>query len=174
MKTHTINTYSFDELSAEAQQTAINNNDDINVFSNWWEYMYEDAERIGLKITSFDICRGSYCELKFNLSALEIAAKIKHEHGETCETYKTADLFLNNYDKLVAEHSNGDGEKVTEEKQEEFEEKEEYLKDDFKRNLSGDYLKMLRDEYEYLTSSDAIKETLIANDYQFTENGQNY
>lgn len=32
----------------------------------------------------------------------------------------------------------------------------------------------LENEYEYLTSEEAIKETLIMNEYDFTENGSNY
>lgn len=174
MKTHTINTYSFDELTAEAQQTAINNNDDINIFSNWWESTYEDAQRIGLKINGFDIDRGSFCEVRFIDSAPEIANKILKEHGETCDTYKTAAEFLDNYDKLVAKYSDGDGEKVKEVNEQDFDNEADDLEQDFKSDISGDYLKILRDEYEYLTSSDAIKETLIANDYEFTQDGENY
>lgn len=32
----------------------------------------------------------------------------------------------------------------------------------------------LEDEYEYLTSDEAIKETIICNEYDFTEDGSNY
>ena len=31
---------------------------------------------------------------------------------------------------------------------------------------------LLRDEYEYLTSDDAVKETIEANEYEFTEGGK--
>jgi len=172
MKTHTIISYSFNELSAEAQQTAINNMDDINVDFNWWEYTYEDAKNIGIKIEEFDIDRGAYCNIKFIDSALEIANKIKSEHGEECNTYKTAAEFLDNYDKLVAKYSDGDGEKVKEGNEQDFDNEADDLEQDFKTEISEDYLKILRDEYEYLTSSDAIKETILANDYDFTADGK--
>jgi len=35
-----------------------------------------------------------------------------------------------------------------------------------------EYLSLLRQEYEYLTSKDAIVETIQANDYEFTEEGK--
>ena len=170
MKTHTIITYSFEELSKEAQQTAINNNDDINVFSNWWEYMYEDAERIGLKITSFDLYKKDI-EGQFNLSAAEVVANILKEHGETCKTYKTAESFMKIWQHVFNDYMN---EQSTNYESKESEGHLMELENDFLNALSQDYLKMLREEYEYLTSSDAIKETLIANDYEFTEDGKNY
>jgi hypothetical protein len=38
-------------------------------------------------------------------------------------------------------------------------------------NLADCYLTMLKDEYEYRTSEEAITETIIASDYEFTEKG---
>ena len=69
MKTHTINTYSFNELSEEAQQKAIENLSDINVNFDWWNFTYEDAKNIGLKITSFDLDRRRHAKGQFLLSA---------------------------------------------------------------------------------------------------------
>ena len=57
MKTLTINLYQFSELSDEAKEKAISNLSDINVDFDWWTNTYEDAARIGLKITSFDLDR---------------------------------------------------------------------------------------------------------------------
>ena len=42
----------------------------------------------------------------------------------------------------------------------------------FLEQLLQDYLCLLRQEYEYQTSSEAIKETIICNDYEFTESGE--
>ncbi len=57
MKEVTIKLYEFDELSERAQEEAIEKLSDINVDYDWWKYVYEDAERIGLKINEFDLER---------------------------------------------------------------------------------------------------------------------
>lgn len=170
MKTHIINTYSFEELTAEAQQTAINNNDDINVNYKWWEYTYEDAKNIGLKITSFDLYKKDITG-EFNLSAAEVVANILKEHGETCNTYKTAESFIKIWQAIYNDYMN---EKSTNYESKESEGHLMELEEQFLKDLLEDYLIILRDEEKYLMSSDAIKETLIANDYEFTQDGENY
>ena len=65
-------------------------------------------------------------------------------HGKTCDTYQTVleyDLRKND------------------------------VEDDLLYSLLQDYLSMLRKEYEYLTSEQAIIETIEANDYTFDING---
>lgn len=42
----------------------------------------------------------------------------------------------------------------------------------FARALSEEYLSILRQEYDYQTSEEAIKGTIEANDYDFTEDGK--
>ena len=86
MKTISINLYSFDELSEEIQQKVIEKNYYINVDYGWWEFTYEDAANIGLKLTEFDIDSGNYCKGEFTLSVSEVAANIFSNHGEQCET----------------------------------------------------------------------------------------
>mgnify|MGYP001610197951 FL=1 len=44
--------------------------------------------------------------------------------------------------------------------------------EEFLRDLEHAYLGMLRREYEYETSAEAIRETVIANEYEFTEDGE--
>lgn len=56
MKQHTITTYSFNELSQEAQETAkFENLRNLNVDYEWYGFIYDDAEQIGLRITAFDL-----------------------------------------------------------------------------------------------------------------------
>jgi hypothetical protein len=43
---------------------------------------------------------------------------------------------------------------------------------DFQKALLEDYLVILRKEYEYLTSEEAIKETIKANDWRFSAGGK--
>lgn len=162
MKTKTINVYSFDELSEDAKNKAISKFEDINVSYSWLEYTYEDAENVGIKITSFDTYRQSI-EGNFLLSSFEVAANIIRDHGEMCETYKTAQKFL--------DESNSIGCKYPEMEGEEYESEMMELEDEFINSLLQDYLIILRNEYEYLTSAEAIIEAIQANNYEFDESG---
>ena len=168
MKNHIITTYSFNELSQDAQQTAISDLNDINVDHGWWYSIYEDAETIGVKITSFDIDRGSYCNMEFIDSAIAIAENILKEHGENCQTFKTAVKYLDEYEKLLTEQEQFG------EDSEQLEEEIEELGIEFKQSIEEDYRILLSKEYEYLTSEEAVKETIKANDYEFLSTGKMY
>lgn len=166
MRTIRTKVYKFDELSKEAQQTVIDKMYDINVSYDWWESTYDDANEIGFKITGFDIDRGSYCDGEFQLSAHEVAANIIRDHGAMCETYKTAQTFLDGVNSIEAT----DGEEYGE--GEEYEDKMMELEEEFLKSLCEDYLTMLRQDYEYQTSDEAIKETIEVNEYEFTKDGR--
>lgn len=53
-----------------------------------------------------------------------------------------------------------------------YEDEANELAEDYRRAILEDYLFLLRDEYEYLTSRDAVVESIQANDYLFTEDGK--
>jgi hypothetical protein len=162
MRKYTIEktVYKFDELSPEAQEKAIYNLADINVDYDWWDATYEDAENIGLKITSFDLDRNRHAEGMFILPAYTVIQKVMEDHGESCETYKTAA----EYKDILSEDKQYDEEGYVTEEYEKAE-------DEFLKYLLKDYSIMLQKEYEYLTSDESIKETIEANDYEFDENG---
>ena len=145
MKEVIIKTYTFAELSDEAKEKAIYNNYNINVDTEWWEFTKEDAEQIGLKIESFDIDHGT-----INCSNYEDYTTIKQnilkEHGKMTETYKTV---------ITHDLRKDEGE-------------------DMVRMLGEDYLIILRNKFEYLTSEEAIIETFKCNDYIFTDDGNIY
>lgn len=173
MKTKTINLYSFDELSEESQQKAIENLYDINTSFEWWESTYEDAERIGLKITGFDLGRNRHATGHIETSELECAEAIMKEHGKECDTFKMAETFLKNWAELVAKYSDGqDLERVSQENESDFDNEAEELEKEFLRELLEDYSIILEKDYEYLTSEEAIIETIKANEYDFLENGK--
>ncbi len=158
--------YSFSELSEEAQQKAINKLSNINVDCQWWDSIYMDSENIGLKITSFDLDRNRNAKGKFLVSSKDVAQNILNEHGENCSTYKTAKNFLNDYSPLFAEYSLNDSL--------EYEYKILDLEEAFLENLLEDYSILLQNESEYLQSDEAIKETIEANNYEFTKDGEMY
>ncbi len=94
MRNKEITLYQFSELSEEAKEKAINNLFDINLDHDWWEFTYEDAKNIGLKITSFDLDRNRNAKGEFLICANEVAQNILNGHGEKCETFKTAQKFF--------------------------------------------------------------------------------
>lgn len=175
MRTIRTKVYKFNELSIDAQQVAIEKLWDINVDYDWWENVYEDAKNVGFKITEFDIDRRSYCKgetINYN-SWKDVAEAVVKEHGETCETYKTAKQFLKDYDELVKKFSDGiDIDEVHEDNVYDFDNEADELEDEFRKSLLEDYRIMLQKEYEYLSSKEAIIETIEANEYEFTASGK--
>ena len=167
-----INAYKFEELSDEVKQKVIEKNQDINVDYEWWEFLFEDAGNIGLKIKFFNLDRASFVKGKFILDAKEVAENILREHGESCSTVQTAKDYLVTLkaetDKVLLEFAN-------KEYPEDFLEDFLHTKDidnEFLKSLCEDYRVMLQKEYDYLTSEEAIIETINANECEFTENGK--
>lgn len=166
MRTIRTKVYKFNELNETAQEKAIEKLYDINVYYEWWESIYEDAENIGLKITGFGIERGSYCDGDFIFDAENVAKTIISEHGTECETFKTASNFLKEYAPKCEVWWNSD------ESNYDIENELEELKENFLKSLLEDYRIMLQQEYEYQTSKEAIIETIEANEYEFTQDGR--
>ncbi len=158
MKTIKINLYKFNELSSEAQQTALERLSDININYNWWRTTYEDARNVGVEIEEFDLSRRQISGGVMS-SAGETVESILKEHGKDCETYKTALRYKHSFQQNSSEQD-----------EEELNETERY----FEQEILEDYLNILRKEYEYLSSKEAIIETIQANEYDFTEEGHLY
>lgn len=170
MKTKIINLYSFQELNEDQQQKAIENLYGINVNYEWWESIYDDAKNVGIRIEGFDIDRGSYCNGSLIEDALYTANKILSDHGDMCETYKTAKDFLAERDELVNNAEKDEDDEFLDEY--ELDQDLDKLENDFLKSILEDYRIMLQNEYEFLTSKKAIIETIEANEYTFNENGE--
>jgi len=164
MRTIETKVFEFNELSPEAKERAISDNYDINIFFDWWEFVYQDAEQVGIKITGFDIDRGSYCKIKVESISDTIDGILKN-HGKQADTYKDAKNFKKET-KSILQNSTIDGDLDSIHSRE-----MEDLEKSFLHDLSENYLKILRDEYEYLTSEKAIIEAIEANSMEFKENG---
>ena len=169
MRTIEINLYQFNELSPEAQQKAIDSLQTINVEHDWWQFTYDDADSIGVEINGFGIDwirKGQQLFASVIIDNPKKAAKlIIANHGKDCETYKIAESFLAEGEKL-AQTLKG------EENEYELEEKTEELEEQFIEDISRAYATILSNEYGYLTSTEAIIEIILANEYEFTEKGE--
>lgn len=173
METRTYNVYKFAELTEEQQQKAIDNYRYINVDYEWWGFIYEDAERIGLKITSFDLDRHRHAKGRLTVNMLEVIQAIQENHGKECDTYKMATSYFGRYQKESARWYKIARKEDTEYFNEQicFQETDEYndIESEFLYALLEEYSIILQQEAEFLMSDESVRETLIANEYVFTE-----
>jgi len=164
MRIKEVKLYHFNELSAEAQDNAIENLSYINTDDDWYQSTYEDAnESALLTISEFDIDRYSI-KGNFIESAEDSANAIVKNHGDMCDTFKTATNYLKELSTLKGIHS------VADMDDEDLDTDE--IDKEFLHAILEDYLVILRKEFEYQNSREAIIETIEANEYEFTEDGK--
>ncbi len=158
MKKITIKVFQYEELNDQAKEKARNWFRQGALDYNWYESTYEDAAQIGLKIKEFDLysrnIKGS-----FTKTEQQVASLIVENHGKDCETFKTAQKFLKDISKC---------------EQNESDEEYQQLCEEFLKSLLEDYLVMLQQEYEYFISDEQVAESIIANEYEFTEDGKRF
>jgi hypothetical protein len=142
MHTITLTVYNFDELSDTAKEKARDWYREVAAWDNdAFDRMIDDASHVGLIINSLSANFGN--EGYFSASAEACAIAILAEHGEACETYKTALRFQ-------VEHEEAD----------------------FLRDLLEDYSVMLNQELAYQRSDEYVDEQIGANAYTFTIDGK--
>jgi len=169
MRTATINYYTFDELSDRAKDRARDWWRQGALDHDWWEFIYEDAERVGLKITGFDTGRGCHITGDFTGTPEETADEILAQHGESTDTAAEARAYRKALSEFMATaEKDEDGELATYALQDERDE----IDADFRRSLLEAYLLTLRREEEYQLSDEVADEAMIANGYEFTEDGK--
>jgi len=168
--TKTITVYTLDELPEETKRSAIEKLWDINVVFGWCDFIYNEAEELGFKIASFNLYRR---QIELNASSWEEVAKnILKTHGKDCETYKAAHEHLTEYKKLMDQYP--DEPEDNYELKNQQDDKIEDLWRHFHLKISQHYFDLLQKEYEYLTSKEQIIETIMANEYLFTDKGEIY
>ena len=161
VETTTRNIYTWAELNDEQQEKAIEELWDLNVDYAWWDGVYEDASSVGLTISGFYHGHAMKCDVELDWSGLDVANKILELHGPDCDTYKSAQKYVARYMASQIDISND----LIDDSM------DEDMDDDFKKELSVDYFHTLQNEYEYLTSREAIIESIESNEYEFDESG---
>jgi hypothetical protein len=173
MRTIRTKVYQFSELSEQAKQKAIEWYLSGNDYSFAWENTKEDAEQIGLKIHSLDDHRPNKGE--FIEDAHFCANRIIENHGEKCETFKTAKSFLNDWKELVSKYSDGITlDKVSEDNSDEFDQEADELEAEFLKAILEDYRIMYNQNVDYENSDKAAIEAIEANEYEFTKEGKRF
>ena len=164
--------YSFNELSESAKEKAREWHRNGALDYDWWQSTYDDAEQAGLKIKSFDLERNRHAKGEFISGAENCAWLIEKNHGDTCETYKTAKAFLAERDEAVNSAPKDENGELENERA--LDEKLDDIESDFLKSILEDYSIILQKEYEWLLSDEQVDESIIANDYTFTESGARF
>lgn len=158
-----IKAFQFEELDSQTKEKVIENNRTINVDSNFW-YQFEldnYKTEMDIIVNEFDIYRRT-----INITiedSFETAQKIVNFFGEESSIVNTAKIFLKDRISVYKSYED-DGY--------ELDIQLEYLEEEFRKEIAEEILSMLSLDYEYQTSDDAIKETIIANEYEFQEDGE--
>jgi len=156
--------YTFDELSEKARARARDWYRTWGIDSDWRESIYDDAERIGLKITG---CSWDYNHVnatgRLLMSMDTVIDLIRKEHGKDYETTKLAEQFAKQRQKLTSEFEHGE--------EDELRDAMDRLEASFEEHLVEEYAALLQKEYEYLNSDEYIDEVISTNDYEFSEDG---
>ena len=153
--------YQFDELSDTAKDTARDWYRQGALDYDWWDSTYEDAKRVGLEITEFDLDRNKHVAGHLTMTAEESIKAILKDHGKDCDTFKMAEQFQV-------------GLKTLDEKSEDYESELEDFTEEYEKALCEEYASVLQNEYEWQLADEQVDESIRANEYEFTEDGNRY
>ena len=180
MREMNVTVYSFDELSEGAQERALNEFRCSNVEFNWWEDSYDTIRTAGkllrLEIDDIHFDTDLYCIFDAHYRYVRGAS------AAVCKEFSWADdlhKVAKDLQALQKRHFYSLSCTVTKGRSMNryscFRFGEDYECEDL-GDIIDDFAHwaqiLLRDEYKYLTSDDAVKETIEANGYEFTEGGK--
>lgn len=195
MRTINVDLFLFEELSDDAKKIAIEANRDINVDHAWYEFVYEDFEEnciFGVDNIYFSGFWSQGDGAMFEYSSIPYSLKKDFIDSLDLSPMRKNWLLNNIYASGRGKHSghychekccghniyweinNGDLNWDTNFYQwmEGFaEDFEQYVIDKYE-DLCRDLYRALEDEYNHRTSDEVVAETLICNEYEFTENGE--
>lgn len=197
MRTIEVQLYQYDELSDSAKQRAREWYLEDGLGYDWWDFCYEDfcrvAEILGIEIscrqgrgaeiyfTGF-YCQGSGSSFVGTYRYVKGAvAKIKQYAPQDEELHRIAKSLQavqsRHFYKLRARiESRRDSSICVEVWHDDDPYRDIGNAEDEVRDLMNDFndwmFKRLQDEYEYLTSDEVVEESIIANEYEFDEDGR--
>ena len=180
MREITVKAYKFDELSEAAQERALNAFRCSNVEFNWWEDSYDTirtaGKLLGLEIDDIHFDADLYCIFDAHYRYVRGAS------AAVCKGFSWADdlhKVAKDLQALQKRHFYSLSCAVTKGRSMNY-----YrcfrFGEDYECEDLGDILDdfahwariLLRDEYKDLTSDEAVKEIIIVNEYEFTEDGK--
>ncbi len=160
-----IDVYQFDELSSKAKERARDWYRSGALDYEWWDHTYDDAKEVGIKITSFNLDRGSISG-DFIHGARFTARAILNNHGKSTKTYQDAMKFL------AGKSSSKKRSPMPYADAHEDQRHHSTMDSEFLRTILKDYLEILRNEEAWLLSDESVDETIRANEYEFNAQGK--
>lgn len=160
MKTKTINVYKYSELNDKAKEKARAWFLEGNDIQFGWDCMKDDAKNVGIELTEYDYRRTMKGELTLDFT--QVMANILKEHGEQCETWKTAKEYQEKYTAVKQKPENDD----------EIDAELETLEEEFLNAILEDYRVLMDQDVDYRETEEYIAEMMEANEYEFDENGR--
>jgi hypothetical protein len=177
--------YPFNELSDEAKQKAIERYGNINVDYSWWEMdcIYQEmAKDYGLEINMGEVCfdldRDNYLYFEtYNHGGKDnwITGIYIADYKKFCKkagVRYTKKIKEDNFSINHKHYGGGSGKNYIDsyDLDEKTEEKLQACLDEFiDKVLSG-----LKEEYNHLTSEEAIIDTIESNEFEFLESGERF
>lgn len=161
-----IEVFQFEELDDKAKDKARDWFRQGNDFDFEWDCIREDAKTIGLKLTAWD--NGRYAQGEIISSCPEVSESILSEHGDECETYKTALKYKHDLEALDLKYPYED----IEDRDLKYDDEREELDSEFLKSLLEDYRIILDKQHDYINSDEAVDENILANEYEFTKEGK--
>lgn len=190
MKTRNITIYAFQELSPEAKEKAINNHRDWNIEgSEWWDCVFDDAKEIA-SLMGIEIDKIYFSGFWSQGDGASYTGSFRHAKGSVAgvKAYAPLDMELHRIadeiQKLQA-RSFYSASGTIYQRGHYYHEMTMHLSPGYEikgQFVESDWLEVLRDfarwiyrrlerEHDYLTSDEAIAESLIANEREFDEEG---
>lgn len=181
---HTV--YQFDELSEDAQAKALENLYDINVSDPYWyydEYLEDIASKYGIALKWSDLCfeldRNTWLYLdnhdhgrKGDASHLDDPRKFLKMAGIDLRSKDARSMIDNGISLDCTHYGGGDGRNtINADGADVSGESEDRLQATIDE-LSDKLRTALREQYDALTAEDQIKDTIYANEYEFTADGE--
>jgi hypothetical protein len=196
MKRNKTVVYPFEELSEDAKESAINSLRDINVGHDWWDSVEDDAKIIaalmGIDIDNIYFSGfaskgdGACFEGSYEYKKNSVAA-VKSHAPQDKELHRIVNELLSLQKKCffqIRANVKHSGHRFCTDISVDF---ESYVtgNDYYNPDIETDVIEVLRDymlwiykrleaEYDYLVSDAAIEETIKANEYEFTIDGEKY
>jgi len=180
MREITVKVYAFAELSDEAKERALNAFRCSNVEFNWWEDTFDTIRTAG-KLIGLDIDRiyfdtDLYCIFNADYEYVRGAAKaIQAEFPHATDLHDVARKLQDLQKRHFYSLSCAVREARSMNQYSCFRFGEDYECEDL-GDILDDFAHwawvLLRGEYKYLTSNEAIREMIEANEYEFTEDGK--
>lgn len=197
MKTITQEIFSFDELSEEAKQVAMEQFSDINTDHNWWEFIYEGFKEQTKTNTLFEVDKmysSGFCSqgdgAMFEGSFVanddsDIKLLNQYFKPRIVKLIKkgliTLTVNFNHYGRYYHERSYkydfdlfiSYDKKFSENISKEIHEIEDKITEDYEI-LCKDLYRDLEKEYDFQSEAEQIAETIRINEYEFFKNGKQY